>query len=251
MKISGFIIYIIACLALVSIPAGSALATADRDSDGLSDQDEVSLYYTLPDSADTDGDGYSDGEELASGYSPHRPYYRLSQLDWDKDGLSDEAELFFHSDLRSIDSDNDGYDDYDEIEAGYSPVNPAADARLDKSLEIDLRAQELHYLVGGYYWKTFPVSTGKPSMPTPTGEYRIVNKSPKAWSSAYGLWMPYWLGLGTGRFGIHELPIWPSGYREGEDHLGKAVSHGCIRLGIGPAAYVYSRLSVGDRVLIR
>ena len=53
---------------------------------------------------------------------------------------------------------------------------------------------------------------------------------------AYGLWMPFWLGLDRGRIGIHELPVWPSGYREGEDHLGKAVSHGCIRLGVGSAS---------------
>ena len=62
--------------------------------------------------------------------------------------------------------------------------------------------------------------------------------------------MPYWLGMGTGRFGFHELPIWPSGYREGENHLGIAVSHGCIRLGIGPAEFLYNWVEVGTPVVI-
>jgi lipoprotein-anchoring transpeptidase ErfK/SrfK len=88
-------------------------------------------------------------------------------------------------------------------------------------------------------------------MPTPRGTFKISNKSKKAWSKAYGLWMPYWLGLNKGRIGIHELPIWPSGYREGAGHLGKPISHGCIRLGIGPAQYLYERVATGTEVIIK
>ncbi len=249
MKISKTYIRLAIIVIIFFVP--SLVSAADTDNDGLDDELEVSFYYTSPDNADTDGDGYSDGVEIATGFSPHRPEYRLSQLDWDKDGLNDEAELFFAADLQSSDTDGDGYTDFEEVDTGFSPTDPAASAKLVPSIELDLKNQTLHYMVGGYRWKSFPASTGKPSMPTPTGEYRVINKIDKAWSKAYGLWMPYWMGLGTGRFGIHELPIWPGGYREGEDHLGKAVSHGCIRLGIGPAAYVYSRISVGDKVVIR
>lgn len=239
---------------IISIVAGfsasSAWAALDSDNDGLSDEMERVFYYTSPNNPDTDGDGYSDGEEIAAGYSPHQAGKRLSELDWDKDGLSDEAELFFYSDLKSSDTDGDGYSDFEEIDAGFSPVDPDPKAKLEKQIRIDLADQTLHYMVGGYDWRDFPVSTGKPSMPTPTGEYSIINKIDKAWSSSYGLWMPYWMGLGTGRFGIHELPVWPNGYREGENHLGIPVSHGCIRLGIGAAQYVYDRMSVGDKVII-
>ena len=87
-------------------------------------------------------------------------------------------------------------------------------------------------------------------MPTPTGKFKIINKQEKAWSKKYGLWMPYWLGLNANGIGIHELPIWPNGYREGENHLGRAVSHGCIRLGLGAASYIYNRVSIGTLVLI-
>ncbi|MCK4554035.1 L,D-transpeptidase, partial [Candidatus Parcubacteria bacterium] len=69
------------------------------------------------------------------------------------------------------------------------------------------------------------------------------------WSS-WGLWMPWWMSLQSGYFGIHELPEWPDGSKEGEDHLGKPVSHGCIRLGIGPAEFLYNWAEIGTQVFI-
>ena len=46
----------------------------DKDSDGLTDLEEIYKYDTNPNSADTDGDGWSDSEELADGmYSPTNP----------------------------------------------------------------------------------------------------------------------------------------------------------------------------------
>ncbi|MCB9802903.1 hypothetical protein H6761_02695 [Candidatus Nomurabacteria bacterium] len=42
----------------------------DTDQDGLSDQDELSIWLSDPSNPDTDGDGYSDGEEVNNGYNP-------------------------------------------------------------------------------------------------------------------------------------------------------------------------------------
>jgi hypothetical protein len=36
----------------------------DSDGDGLTDYDEVNLYYTNPNDEDSDGDGLSDGDEV-------------------------------------------------------------------------------------------------------------------------------------------------------------------------------------------
>ncbi len=95
---------------------------------------------------------------------------------------------------------------------------------------------------------TFIVSSGVHNT-TPKGNHIISNKHPKAWSP-YGLWMPYWMGLGNGRVGIHELPVWPNGYVEGEDHLGTPVSHGCIRLGHKSAEFLYNWIEIGIGVFI-
>lgn len=42
----------------------------DTDSDGITDYDEVNIYYTDPKRSDTNGDGASDGDQLLSGTDP-------------------------------------------------------------------------------------------------------------------------------------------------------------------------------------
>ncbi len=222
---------------------------ADTDGDNVPDVDEIEIYKTDPEDPDTDGDGYSDWTELNNGYSPHSPEgVKLEDYDYDQDGLSDRMELNFHTDLSDADTDGDGVVDGEEVENGYDPRS-SEKKRLEKRIEIDIAKQEMSYFLGGVRMGKFLISSGLPSMPTPKGHFEIINKHLKPWSS-YGLWMPYWMGLGTGRFGIHELPVWPSGYREGEDHLGKAVSHGCIRLGVGAAEFMYNWAEVGTKVFI-
>jgi len=154
-----------------------------------------------------------------------------------------------------LDSDGDGYTDAVEEDWGYDPLSTST-ARLEQKIEINLAKQQLTYYVGGEVRRQFFVSTGLPGFATPKGTFKIAGKNKKAWSRTYGLWMPYWLELGgpgisKGSIGIHELPIWPGGKREGENHLGRPVSHGCIRLGMGAAQYVYDRAPQGTAVVIK
>jgi lipoprotein-anchoring transpeptidase ErfK/SrfK len=118
-----------------------------------------------------------------------------------------------------------------------------------KYIDIDLAKQLLTIFEGATQMGQYVVSSGKPSMPTPTGTRTIINKDPRAWSAKYGLWMPWWMGIG-GEYGIHELPEWPGGYKEGEAHLGTPVSHGCVRLGVGSAQTVYNWAEIGIPVYI-
>jgi hypothetical protein len=227
----------------------SANTLPDSDRDGVPDKDETNIYMTDPGDPDSDDDGFSDRDELINGYSPHNPeQVKLEDNDLDKDGLSDRMELNFHSSLKNPDTDGDGYLDGEEIENGFDPTE-GNNAKLSKRIEINLDQQELSYFLGGVRMDTFPVSSGRKGMYTPTGHYRIDGKALRAWSS-WGLWMPYWMSLSNGYFGIHELPEWPDGSKEGEDHLGVPVSHGCIRLGVGPAEFLYYWAPVGTPVFI-
>lgn len=176
------------------------------------------------------------------------PVFAVVPVDSDGDGLTDEMELKFGTDINNPDSDGDGFKDLRELDWAYNPLSSSTD-KLTQKIEINLKKQRLSYFVGGVKWREFKVSTGKASMPTPKGEFKILNKTKKAWSRTYGLWMPYWMGV-TGSVGIHELPIWPSGYREGENHLGTPVSHGCVRLGVKDAPYLFSRVESGVAVKI-
>ena len=45
----------------------------DTDADGLSDRDEVRVFFSDPKNPDTDGDGFTDGTEVMNGYNPNGP----------------------------------------------------------------------------------------------------------------------------------------------------------------------------------
>lgn len=120
-----------------------------------------------------------------------------------------------------------------------------------KYIDINVKQQILSIFENGNLVNSFLVSSGKKGMDTPPGEYQIRNKSPRVWSKTYGLFMPFWMAVANdGKFGIHELPEWPGGYKEGANHLGTPVSHGCIRLGVGSAKTVYDWTEVGTPVVI-
>lgn len=118
-----------------------------------------------------------------------------------------------------------------------------------KYIEVNLTTQMMYLFDGKNQQGSYVVSTGAWETPTPIGERTISSKTERAWSAKYGLYMPYWNDLGGG-YGIHELPEWPGGYKEGESHLGTPVSHGCIRLGVGAAQTVYDWAPIGTQVFI-
>ncbi len=120
-----------------------------------------------------------------------------------------------------------------------------------KYIDINLATQIMTIFENGVNKGTFLISSGKPGMNTPRGKYQIYNKHPRPWSNQYGLYMPYWMAISpSGKYGIHELPEWPGGYKEGQNHLGIPVSHGCVRLGVGPAEQVYKWADIGTPVII-
>lgn len=243
-----FMKYLIAIPMLFIPTIAFANGLLDSDWDGVPDADEINIYATNPNDADTDGDGFNDWVELNFGFSPHNPLLiKLDENDQDGDGLSDRDELKFHTKIIVKDTDGDGFADGAEIAAGYDPLKPDG-GKLPKRIEINTVKQELSYFLGDVRLGAYPVSSGLYNS-TPKGSFTVTAKNPKTWSP-YGLWMPYWLGLDFGRIGIHELPIWPNGYREGEAHLGKPASHGCIRLGEGPAKFIYDWTPIGTKVFI-
>jgi lipoprotein-anchoring transpeptidase ErfK/SrfK len=118
-----------------------------------------------------------------------------------------------------------------------------------KYIDISIDYQVMTIFEDGVKVNSFLVSSGIPGLSTPLGTYSVQRKEINHWSSGYGLWMPYSLNF-SGPFYIHELPYWPGGYREGESHLGHKASHGCVRLGMGPAKYVYDWADIGTPIYI-
>ncbi len=123
-----------------------------------------------------------------------------------------------------------------------------------KYIDIDVSEQRFKYYERGYLIDDLITSTGKPSTPTRYGEFKTLSKYEMAYGGADGqLWgMPYFIGFYTAGGlvnGIHELPFL-NGYREGQNSLGHAVSHGCVRLGIGSAKEVYDWTEVDKTKII-
>ena len=107
-----------------NLPPGCACpcpTDSDSDDDGLSDGDELQIYFTDPCDWDTDGDGVSDGVEVATWASAdNRDHADPLSEDTDGDGISDLLEMPLgclgvpdpHDGfVNSFDSDGDGLRD--------------------------------------------------------------------------------------------------------------------------------------------
>jgi lipoprotein-anchoring transpeptidase ErfK/SrfK len=123
-----------------------------------------------------------------------------------------------------------------------------------KYIDIDISDQILTIFEDGKSLGSFLTSTGKYGMPTPLGQFKVLSKSELAYSHRYNLYMPFWMQFTSVGHGIHELPFWKykggKEYKEREAHLGTRVSHGCVRLGVGPAEQVYNWAEVGTPIVI-
>lgn len=234
--------------ACLGIRVARAADFSDTDGDRLPDVWEEQVFHTDPRQADTDHDHYSDYEEIITGHNPGGPG-TLPDKDTDHDGLVDRLELAFYTDPSAADTDQDGHTDFDEIYAGFSPTSTML-TPLSKTLYVRLATQRLEQRVMNITIASYPISSGKPGLPTPVGTYKVLSKSPRAWSNSAKLWMPYWMHFSGRGHGIHELPEWPNGRKEGQSHLGRPVSHGCVRLGIGAAKKIYDWSPVGTSVII-
>lgn len=186
-----------------------------------------------------------------------------------KNGVKDGTQYNFKVYVKKL---NDIDDNYRQIYAGnfktVAPVPPTWEKdyalRLDqakkytkpkitegKYIDVNLKAQILCTFENGRLLQIGMISSGKRGMDTPLGNHKIYNKSPRAYSKSYGLYMPYWMAfLPDGKMGLHELPEWPGGYKEGANHLGIPVSHGCVRMGVGMAKAVYDWADIGTPVII-
>ncbi len=135
------------------------------------------------------------------------------------------------------------------------------------AIVIDLSSQEAIFFKGGQEVGRAPVSTGREGYGTPTGSFKVIQKSPDHVSNLYGDYvdsagnvvkanvgvnrdkrppgsrfrgapMPYFMRV-TGAVGMHAgyLPGYPA-------------SHGCIRLPKGAAAVFFAHAPLGTPVSI-
>lgn len=122
----------------------------------------------------------------------------------------------------------------------------AAEARAEDRIVISIPDRKLALMSGDQVMKIYDVAVGKASTPSPEGEFRIINHIPNpAWYQpgkvvAPGAGNPLgsrWMGLSAKGYGIHGTNAPRS--------IGKAASHGCIRMRAGDLEELFELVSVG------
>jgi lipoprotein-anchoring transpeptidase ErfK/SrfK len=126
-----------------------------------------------------------------------------------------------------------------------------ADGSSSRSVVISIPDRKLAVLEGDVVTAMFSVAVGAAVTPSPTGEFRIVSRVSNPTYYHPGVMIPSgknnpvgtrWLGLSLKGYGIHGTNT-PSS-------IGRAASHGCIRLRNRDIERLFAMLQIGDRVEI-
>ncbi|MFA6253103.1 MAG: L,D-transpeptidase family protein [Patescibacteria group bacterium] len=242
MRFFYFILYI--AIFIFPIMVQAQVLVVDTDNDSLTDEQELSIYFTDPKNPDTDGDGYLDGEEIKNGYSPlFADKKKLIQVDSDKDYLNDAWEIILGTGLMNPDSDGDKFLDGTEVAAGYDPLDPQLN-KLPKLIKVNLAKQNLTYTFGEKTLGSFPISSGVKNLPTPKGNFAVLTKVPvKRYVGAnYNYPNTKWnLSFKNGYY-IHGA-YW-------HNKFGQPMSHGCVNVAYENMEQLYWWAQVGTPIVI-
>jgi len=127
---------------------------------------------------------------------------------------------------------------------------------LERSLEITLDDQMMVAKFGDTAVWSMQVSSGAWDTPTPRGTYKVLTKQElRIGSKSPHYRMPYFQLWQSSGYGIHALPYLAndggSFWSEALTHIGRPVSHGCVRVLPEDAATAYRFTSIGTPIVIK
>ncbi|MGI6190074.1 MAG: L,D-transpeptidase family protein [Clostridiales bacterium] len=108
------------------------------------------------------------------------------------------------------------------------------------NITIDLEEKELTLRQGEQILEVYPVAVGTPSTPTPTGNWRIIQKTLNPGGPFGARWMR--LSVPWGGYGIHGT--------DEPGSIGTAASHGCVRMLNEDVIELYDIVPLGTEVKI-
>ena len=127
-----------------------------------------------------------------------------------------------------------------------------AQAEPARQIVVSLPDRKLALIENGQVTKIYSVAVGKDSSPSPAGSFKIVNRLTNPTYYHSGQVIPQgpqnpigtrWIGLSQKGYGIHGTNAPRS--------IGKAASHGCIRLAKKDLEELFEIVRPGDAVDIR
>jgi len=122
-----------------------------------------------------------------------------------------------------------------------------------KEILIDISEQHLYAYQDNQIVFSLVVSTGTGDS-TRIGSFKVLDKIPRAYSSRFNIWMPYWLGIywsGTLENGIHGLPLLMNGVELWGNLIGQPATYGCIESKTADIKKLYDWAEIGTTVIIR
>ncbi len=134
-----------------------------------------------------------------------------------------------------------------------------AEEDLGATIVVDLSERRLYLYDGVEVDKKYGVAIGTPGHPTPRGDWKLVQKRyMPTWRNPGSAWaanMPDYIGPGPSNpLGTRALNLDASGIRihgtTSDWSIGRAASHGCMRMHRWDVEDLYERVEVGTRVLI-
>jgi N-acetylmuramoyl-L-alanine amidase len=118
-----------------------------------------------------------------------------------------------------------------------SPYRPKARYyHSSAAVEVNLTKRVLYLTKAGAVTRIVDASPGKPSTPTPTGNFSITRRIDGWRQSDLGLlWRPYYFHYGYAIHGSTSVPTY-------------SASHGCVRVTMSAMNRLWSTLYIGERV---
>ena len=118
-------------------------------------------------------------------------------------------------------------------------------------IEIDLSRQRLTVFYREDILKEMICSGGALETPTPLGEFTTNQKIEYSWVDRFDVGAYYWIRFFEDYL-IHSVPFDENGEMivEEFEKLGNPASHGCVRLRLDEAKWLYETLPLGVKVLI-
>ena len=136
--------------------------------------------------------------------------------------------------------------------AAQSLAEVSAHAANRRRIVVSIPHRKLALIEDGQIRKVYPVAVGAANSPSPAGTFEVKNRLVSPTYYHPGKVIPAgasnplgtrWIGLSTKGYGIHGTNV--------ESSIGKAASHGCIRMHRKDLEELFADVQVGDQVEIR
>ncbi|MEW5932379.1 MAG: L,D-transpeptidase [Bacillota bacterium] len=122
------------------------------------------------------------------------------------------------------------------------------------AVAVDIDRQKVFVYRDGELARSMVCSTGTADKPTPVGEFRIQNRGEWFFSEKYKQGGRWWVSFHNwGEYLFHSVPMDREGriLEEEAARLGHPASHGCVRLSLEDAEWLYRNIPAGTPVTIR